>query len=222
MLSLRLQAVADYIDSDDVVADIGSDHGKIALYLNKLGHPYVYASENKKGPYNRLKNEIGIPSNGQIEIALKDGLTDLPVNINTVIIAGMGGDLIGEILSKGITKLDHIKKLVLAPNGGEQELRRLVSFLGFTIINEKVIEDKGQFYEIMVAVNAPCVVCGVETLFGAYNLSEKSPAFINKWRQVYTRNEELLAKEEIGVKKRNELLEMQKQIEKAIKVKDEN
>lgn len=221
MLSLRLKAVADFINEGDVVADIGSDHGKLPLYLNKLGFPYVYASENKSGPYNRLKKEIGTPVTGEIEIALKDGLTDLPTHINTVVIAGMGGDLIGEILSAFTSRLDQIEKLILAPNNGEQNLRRLVSFLGFTIINEKVVEDKGQFYEIMVAVNAPCPVCGIETMFGAINLAEKSAPFLHKWREVYNRNDELLQKTEIDGKRRAELLEMQKQIEKAIKVKDE-
>src|SRR5690554_2779581 len=98
MLSPRLAAIAAFISSDDIVADIGSDHGKLPLYLNELGHTYVYASENKSGPYNRLKKEIGTPLNGQIEVALKDGLNDLPPHINTVVIAGMGGELIGEIL----------------------------------------------------------------------------------------------------------------------------
>ncbi len=222
MLSLRLQALADYIEAGDVVADIGSDHGKLALYLNGHGHPYVYASENKKGPYDRLKKEIGTPLTGHIEVALKDGLSDLPPNINTVVIAGMGGELIGEILSRGVDKLDQVEKLVLAPNGQEKELRRLLSFLGFTITSEKVIEDKGQFYEIIVAVNAPCPVCGVETLFGAYNLAEKSPAFINKWQQVYDRNEKLLENPALDTQKRDELTEMQKQIEKAITAKDDN
>lgn len=221
MLSPRLAAIASFINDDDIVADIGSDHGKLPLYLNKMGHLYVYASENKSGPYNRLKKEIGTPLKGEIEVALKDGLSDLPPHINTVIIAGMGGELIGEILSRESSRLEHINKLVLAPNGGEQNLRRLLSFLGFTIVNEKVIEDKGQFYEIMVAINAPCPVCGVETLFGAINLHEKSAPFINKWQQVYERNNDLLTNVELDQKKRSELLEMQKQIEKAIKVKDE-
>lgn len=222
MLSPRLAAIAAFISSDDIVADIGSDHGKLPLYLNDLGHTYVYASENKSGPYNRLKKEIGTPLNGQIEVALKDGLNDLPPHINTVVIAGMGGELIGEILSRDTSRLESINKLVLAPNGGEQNLRRLLSFLGFTIVNEKVIEDKGQFYEIMVAINAPCPVCGVETLFGAINLAEKSAPFLNKWQQVYDRNSDLLTNVELDQKKRSELLEMQKQIEKAIKVEDES
>ncbi|MFA5485651.1 MAG: class I SAM-dependent methyltransferase [Bacilli bacterium] len=222
MLSPRLAAIAAFISSDDIVADIGSDHGKLPLYLNELGHTYVYASENKSGPYNRLKKEIGTPLNGQIEVALKDGLNDLPPHINTVVIAGMGGELIGEILSRDTSRLESINKLVLAPNGGEQNLRRLLSFLGFTIVNEKVIEDKGQFYEIMVAINAPCPVCGVETLFGAINLAEKSAPFLNKWQQVYDRNNDLLTNVELDQKKRSELLEMQKQIEKAIKVEDES
>ncbi|MFA5660251.1 MAG: class I SAM-dependent methyltransferase [Bacilli bacterium] len=220
MLTRRLQAIAAYIKADDVVADIGSDHGKIPRYLISQGHSYVYANENKKGPYNRLKEELNDIKDGLIEVDLADGLNKLPARVNTIVIAGMGGELIGDILSKRSDKLDTVKKLILAPNGAEESLRRLISYLGFTIVSETVIEEKGKFYEILVAENRPCLVCGVETKFGAYNMMIKSDAFLRKWQEVYHRNEVLLANPDLSPARRAEILEEQAHIQKALTKKD--
>lgn len=221
MLTPRLQAIASYLKASDVVADIGSDHGKLPRYLIGLGYPYVYASENKKGPYNRLKKELEDIKEGLIEIALADGLDRLPATVNTVVIAGMGGELIGDILTKNPQKLEQIQKLVLAPNGGEATLRRLLSYLGFSIVAEEVVADRGKYYEIMVAHNEPCLVCGIETKFGAYNLMRKSEAFFQKWQEVYERNAKLLLNTDLTPARRSELLEEQAQIQKALTKKDQ-
>lgn len=217
MLPLRLLRVAQFIAQDDIVADIGSDHGKLPLYLYRKGYSYIYASENKIGPYNRLKEELKIVPDGIIYPDLADGLAKLPAHINTVVIAGMGGDLIGDILTKYPAKLENVTKLILAPNGAEQELRRIISFIGFTIIDEEVIEEKDKFYDIIVAINRPCLVCGIETMFGSVNLRKKSDAFIKKWQRIYEHNKLLLSKMDLSVKRRDELLHEQKQIENALR-----
>lgn len=223
MLSLRLKTLTNYIEQEDVVADIGSDHGYLPIYLAKNGHPFVYACENKKGPYDRLVKSVRESGyQEKITTSLSNGLSEIPTNVNTVVIAGMGGSLISEILVSGSAKLDNVQKLVLLPHNNEKELRKTLTFIGFTITNEEVISEDGKFYELIVAINRPCVVCGVETLFGPYNLREKTPTFIAKWQNIYEENAKLLANEKLSVNRRDELISEQVQIENAIKREEDD
>ncbi len=217
MLSLRLAAIAALIEKGDVVADIGSDHGLLPLYLAGKGYSDLYASENKKGPYNRLKKAVNAYSSDIIEVDLADGLEKLPARINTVVIAGMGGDLIASILSAHPHKLDSVNKLILAPNSNAQTLRRTLNFIGFSISYEEIVEEKGQFYEIIIAHNKPCHVCSIETKFGSYNLRNKSETFIKMWNDVYEQNKRLLNNENLPEVRRKEILEEQSLIENVIK-----
>ena len=87
-------------------------YGKLLYKLTPAAGPLLlennivdkaYASDNKIGPFNNLKKTF-INSGFDIEIALKDGINDLPKYVNTVIIAGMGGELINKIGAKGFDK----------------------------------------------------------------------------------------------------------------------
>lgn len=188
----RLLAITKYIESKDHVADIGADHGLLALYLAQMGVGYVYASDNKKGPYSRLKSEIERSPYQTVRVALANGLDKLPNEVDTVIIAGMGGELISSILTKGVEHLDHIKKLVLLPHGQEEEVRKILSFLGFSIMDEQVIEEDGKFYELIYATNEHSIVCNLETFFGPINLRKKSSSFVKKWQAEYDKLSHIL------------------------------
>lgn len=217
MKSKRLNTIASFINKEDIVADIGSDHGHLPLYLAKQGHTFIYANENKKAPFNRLKTAVQAQKlENIITTELSDGLKTLPKQINTVVIAGMGGNLIADIITANPDKLDNVSKLILAPNNHEQDLRQVLSFSGFTIVDEVVIEEAGQFYEIIIAHNRPCKVCGVETMFGPQNLIIKSPTFVAKWQAVYEQNEQLLSSEKLSPERERELEVEQAQIKSAI------
>lgn len=212
-LSERLSKISQYISKNDRVADIGSDHGQLAIFLaREKGVLYVYASDNKKGPFSQLRQAV---KDSQLEniihLGLKDGLSDLPSEVDTVIIAGMGGDLIADILNQGIDKLDRIRKLVLAPNNSEENLRKVVSYLGFSFKDETVVYEDGHYYDIMVLVNDGCMVCGLETLFGPINLIKKETLFLQKWQEIYQKNERLL-QENLSPERRREILYIQERI----------
>jgi tRNA (adenine22-N1)-methyltransferase len=129
----------------------------------------------------------------------------------------MGGDLIASILSAHPHKLDSVNKLILAPNSNAQTLRRTLNFIGFSISYEEIVEEKGQFYEIIIAHNKPCHVCSIETKFGSYNLRNKSETFIKMWNDVYEQNKRLLNNENVPEVRRKEILEEQSLIENVIK-----
>jgi len=212
-LPIRLLAVTSYIDKDDKVADIGSDHGLLPIYLASKGLTDLYASDNKKGPFERLNSQIN--SSGyheKIKTKLADGLNELPPYIDTLVIAGMGGDLIASILSLGQKHLDQIKKLIVVPHAQEAELRQVISYLGFSIQDEQVIEEDGKFYEIIYALNQPCYVCGIESTFGPVNIRKKTPAFIKKWTNEHDKISSILKQNDLPEQRKIELLDLQKRI----------
>ncbi len=216
-LPTRLLAITQYIDCNDHVADIGSDHGLLPLFLAEQNQAYIYASDNKKGPYERLKKELS-KSAKPVNVALSDGLFELPTNIDTLVIAGMGGELIASILSNGQEHLDHIKKLILVPHGQEQELRQVISYLGFSIQDEQVIEEDGKFYELIYALNQPCFVCGIESMFGPVNIRKKTPAFLRKWQFEHDKIAKIL-EGDLPLSRREELLDLKKRIYDVITTK---
>lgn len=223
MKSKRLSAIASFIEQGDVVADIGSDHGLLPLWLVKHGHKYVFANENKKDSFARLENALKTnPGGNLVEASFSSGIEALPENVNTVVIAGMGGQLIIDILGAHSDKLENVERLILAPQGNEGEVRKMISFLGYQIYDEEVVEENGKFYEIIVAHNVPCAVCGVEVLFGPQNLRKKTATFVAKWAAEYTKNEKLLENEKLDVSKRDELIAIQAQIENAIDLGEED
>ena len=215
----RLLAITDYIQTNDHVADIGSDHGLLPIYLAKLGVEYIYASENKKGPYNRLKAKIQSSGYAQIVVDMADGLDTLPMNVDTLVIAGMGGELIAKIISQGQSHLDHLKKMILLPHGNESELRQIISYFGFSIQDEQVIEEDGKFYEVIYAMNQPCLVCGIESMFGPINIRKKTPTFIKKWKAEHDKIDDLLKDDKIPERRREELVALKKKIYDVITTK---
>ena len=103
-LSLRLQTIADMVTEGGVLADVGCDHGYLPVYLvlNKRITGAI-AMDVGKGPLSRAKEHILAYGLEQyIETRLSDGLTALkPGEADTLVIAGMGGPLMEQILKKG-------------------------------------------------------------------------------------------------------------------------
>lgn len=146
-LSQRLLAIASFINKGSVVADIGADHGLLAIYLveNKIAKK-VFAVENKKGPYSQLKKNTERYPN--IICSLSDGLDDLPNDVDTVVIAGMGGILISDILKKNINKLKNVQYLILDAHRDLVKVRQTVQKLGYEFIKEKLVFEN-VFYNVM-------------------------------------------------------------------------
>ena len=110
-LSKRLQAIYDMVPNG-VVADIGSDHGKLIISLFQNGIiSKGYAIENKKGPYSRLVKAIEDSGcSDSIVPMFSDGISELPSDVDTIVIAGMGGFNIIEILKAHPLKLKNVKQ----------------------------------------------------------------------------------------------------------------
>jgi tRNA (adenine22-N1)-methyltransferase len=151
-ISRRLQKIAEYIPQGSRVADIGSDHAYLPTYLVGTGRStYIIAGELNDGPYllarNRVK-ESGLED--YVQVRKGDGLEVIaPGEVDTIVIAGMGGSLITRILSNGMEKLEEINRLVLQPNVGEHIVRRYCMENGWKLIAEEILEEEGKIYEIL-------------------------------------------------------------------------
>ena len=182
-LSSRLQAIHDMLPKG-VVADIGSDHGKLMIALYKSGKlKKGYAIENKKGPYQRLVKEL--EKEGLIDVIVplfSDGITDLPLEVRHIVLAGMGGDLIVDILKKHAEKLKLVSTIIVDPHGAIAKVRDEISKLGYAIAEEKIIKEDDKYYEIIKFIKADIATYNDNDLeFGPILRNEKSAVFKEKY-----------------------------------------
>lgn len=177
-LSNRLQAVARHIPAGCTVADIGTDHGYLAVFLaiNDIA-PKVIAADRNKGPLSSAEQLIGLLSlENQIATRLGDGLSVLGVGEAEVIcIAGMGGMTICDILAADMDKATAARRLVLQPQRNVAAVRHFLAKNGFKLVAEDLAEDDGFYYEILVAEPGEMTLTEAEAEFGPLLLKQGHP-----------------------------------------------
>lgn len=178
-LSERLQAVVNLITKGARVADIGCDHAYLSIYMveEKLASK-VIAMDVNKGPLKRAKENIKqYHFENQIETRLSDGLMALePGEVDTLLIAGMGGALMQRILTGKREVLEQVEELVLQPQSEIRETRLFLEEIGFRIIKEDMVIDAGKYYVILKAKredNFPKTEKEVYYRYGKYLLTNK-------------------------------------------------
>lgn len=178
-LSERLQAVVNLITKGAKVADIGCDHAYLSIYMveEKLASK-VIAMDVNKGPLERAKENIKqYHFENQIETRLSDGLMALePGEVDTLLIAGMGGALMQRILTGKREVLEQVKELVLQPQSEIREMRFFLEEIGFHIMKEDMVMDAGKYYVILKARredNFPKIEKEVYYRYGEYLLTNK-------------------------------------------------
>lgn len=195
-LSKRLEMVASFVPQNARIADIGSDHAYLPVYLIKQKKAeFAIAGEVVEGPYKSAKAEVNSQNlESKISVRLANGLealndTDL---INTISIAGMGGQLIADILAAGVDKLANVTTVILQPNVGERTLRKWLNENNFKIINEAILEENNKIYEIIIAVPGKQHLTSLELLFGPLLMKEKNSVFIEKWTRELANKKRIL------------------------------
>ena len=145
-INKRLQMIGDLVDPHSFVLDVGCDHGLLEVYLIQKGVK-VTGSDLREGPVNNAKKNLRkYKVFGNIIVA--DGL-DGYTSEDTVIISGMGGLNIINILQRGSAKLRNIDTFILSPNNYVEAVRRYMHRMGYYISNEKLVKDK-YIYNIIV------------------------------------------------------------------------
>ncbi len=166
-LSNRLQLVASFVTKNSKLADIGTDHGYIPIFLVGSGIiPYAYAMDINEGPLERAKEHIQENNlQEKIEVRLSNGLYKLKENeADSILIAGMGGALTCEILKNGWKVASTAKELILSPHSECSLVREYLSENGYKIVNEQMVMDMGKYYVVMKWVK------GVEDKYLDYEL----------------------------------------------------
>jgi tRNA (adenine22-N1)-methyltransferase len=158
-LSHRLGTIAGLVTIGARVADIGSDHALLPVYLVSMGKcPSAVAGELNQGPFEAARRQVREAGLSQrIDVRKGNGLAVItPGETDTVTIAGMGGHLIAAILEEGRAagKLEHVCELVLQPNVGEDAVRHWLAQHGWALMEERILEEDGKIYEVLRAVRS--------------------------------------------------------------------
>lgn len=153
-LSTRLEALIRAVDVSEAAADIGTDHGFLPIELVRRGIcRRMIACDVRKGPLERADKHIRAASlSDRIETRLADGLSGLKAGeVQTVVIAGMGGNLMASLLEKADPEvIESLECLVLQPQSEFDKLRLQVEKLGFVPVREEMLIDREKYYWLLV------------------------------------------------------------------------
>ncbi|MEX2414690.1 MAG: class I SAM-dependent methyltransferase [Paenibacillaceae bacterium] len=212
-LSLRLKMIADQVPQSSRMADIGSDHALLPVYLAQQGIiESAIAGELNEGPFLAASKQVQQADLGHIiSVRHGDGLSVLHANeVDTIVIAGMGGSTMVSILDQGLDCLAGVKRLIMQPNVGEYALREWFVHNNWFLQDEYILVEDGLTYEILIAVPAdtdelirslaelysPIVLEDgfevdryLQMLMGPYLVRESNVTFKNKWLQEISKRE---------------------------------
>lgn len=152
-ITKRLERVASHISKGSIVLDIGTDHGYIPVFLVEKGlSPFAIAADVNKKPLDKAKELIAENKmNDKVETRLGSGFEIIKDGeVDEVIIAGMGGVLISDLITAAGEIPKKLKKLVLQPMQAQKELRKYLLKNGYEIIEEELVKEDGRIFEIIV------------------------------------------------------------------------
>ncbi len=150
-LSNRLREIAVLVPKNCRVADIGTDHGYLPIYLIKNGiASYCFACDIAEKPLKSAQKNIEASGLHNIELRLSDGLEDIaPDEIDAAVIAGMGGEVISGIIERCAWIKNNRYTLILQPTTSPEKLRAFLAENGFWVNREVAVCENGKIYSIM-------------------------------------------------------------------------
>ena len=155
-LSKRMEAIAAMITQGGILADVGTDHGYIPIYqVQQNKNKRAIAMDLREGPLQRANEHIlacGLAE--QIETRLSDGVEALEVGeADTIVVAGMGGELIIHILTEGDAVCHAVRELILQPQSEIGGVRRYLRQHGYQIVQEDMVYEDGKYYPMMRVIS---------------------------------------------------------------------
>jgi len=195
-LTPRLKTIADLVPQGSIVADIGTDHGYIPVYLIKEKiSKKVIAADINEGPLDNARKTIEHHNYSHlIETRLGNGLEVIhPKEIDTLIIAGMGGMLIKDILEANLEIVNSIEYIILQPMNAQDIVRKWLEINKFRIVKEKLAKEGNKLYEIILVVKGKMKFEDEIYYEIGYNLiNREEPLFkefilnkLKKYRKIY-------------------------------------
>jgi len=154
-ISDRLKTAASLIREGAVLADVGTDHGYVPIYLlEQKKIKSAIAMDINKGPLERAREHIHLYGmDAYIQTRLSDGAEALlPNEADSILIAGMGGELILHILTEGESVCSTAKELILQPQSEIHKVREYLRRHQYKIEDEDMVCEEGKYYPMMRAV----------------------------------------------------------------------
>lgn len=154
MLDNRLKMCADMVSGDGIVCDVGTDHAYLAAELILTGKcEKVIASDINVGPLGAAQRTIEKNNiEDKVELIRSDGLENIPLEgVSDIVIAGMGGETIVDILHKCTALTESNIRLILQPMTKSEVLRKWLYDSNFAITSERIAEDGEKLYVVMCA-----------------------------------------------------------------------
>lgn len=188
-LSKRLLSIANLVDDNSKVVDIGCDHGLVSIYLamNKQNISIIASDINQNALDNAIKNINKYHLEDKIKVCLSNGLDNINDEIDTIIISGMGGHTIVDILTNNQEKLNTVNNIIIQSNNDIEYVRRKIVKLGYYISKEKLILDKNIYYTVILFTKGKKKYTNKEYYFGPILLKENSKIFIERKNKEYTK-----------------------------------
>lgn len=193
-LSKRLMKIADYVEDNSNIVDIGCDHGLLDIYLvRERKNIKVLASDvNQHALDNAIHN---IKKNGledEIVTVLSNGLEKIDtMNLDTIVISGMGSHTIAGILYSNMKKLKTIQTIIIQSNNDLDFLRYKVTKLGYYVAQEGLVKDKGILYTVIKFKKGYRFYTKKQLYFGPCLLKENSDLFQEKKKLEYDKLKKL-------------------------------
>lgn len=154
-LTDRLQVLADEVKQNETMADIGTDHGFLPIYLweNEIS-PKVIMADISPGSLDKARaNCYELYPEEKFDLRLGNGIQVLENGeVDAVVIAGMGGKLMTQILGEDLEKSKSFGRLILQPRNGQAKLRSWLLENGFSIIKESLVRENKYICEIITVV----------------------------------------------------------------------
>ena len=184
MLNKHLMAIANYIDKNDVVLDVGTDHAYLPIYLqkNNLCMEALASDISKNALENAQKNIEKEHLN--IQTFLSDGLTNIDAFFNTLVISGMGTSSIISILDS--PKIPS--KIILSSNNELYRLRKYMHHKGYYLKSENVILEKNKYYSIMYYMKKKGFIKKSDLLFGKSHNKEYYKYLLQKEKDIFKKS----------------------------------
>ena len=170
MVSKRIKLISSFLDKDDSVLDIGTDHALLPIYSvkNNLVKKIDGSDISENVIVNARKNLLKYGLSSKINLYLSDGLKDIDINnYNTLVICGMGYHTIKNILN--VKDIESINKMIVQTNNHYSDFRIFITSIGYKIDDEIYINDHGKDYIIFIISKGVQKLTKVQKLIGIYN-----------------------------------------------------
>ena len=172
----RLDAVMSFIRDGTMLADTGTDHALVPIAACLYGKcTRAYATDINSGPVERARNNVALYGLSDVITCIKaDGLswlTDAPILQYDIVIAGMGGETIADIIGKNELIRTPSVRLILQPMTKPEKVRLFLAGNGYKTIAEKVVTEDGKYY-VIICAEYDGIIRSIDDFTAAYGTLE--------------------------------------------------